>query len=129
MTTRGIRGATTVLTNEASLILEYTQELLTSIQVANETLKPEDIASVLFTMTTDLDATYPAKAARQLGWINVPLMCAQEIPVPDGLPLCIRILITWNTNLPQNAIQHVYLHDAVTLRPDLDTQIKRGQQC
>ena len=129
MTTRGIRGATTVLTNEASLILEYTQELLTSIQVANETLKPEDIASVLFTMTTDLDATYPAKAARQLGWINVPLMCAQEIPVPDGLPLCIRILITWNTNLPQNAIRHVYLRDAVTLRPDLDTQIKRGQQC
>ena len=86
MSIRGIRGATTVSTNEASAILEATKELLLFIQNCNDALKPVDIASALFTMTTDLDAVYPAKAARQLGWTNVPLICTQEIPVPGGLP-------------------------------------------
>ena len=125
MSIRGIRGATTVSTNEASAILEATKELLLFIQNCNDALKPEDIASALFTMTTDLDAVYPAKAARQLGWTNVPLICTQEIPVPGGLPLCIRVLLNWNTDLPQDAIHHVYLREAVTLRPDLAVQSKR----
>ena len=125
MSIRGIRGATTVSTNDASAILEATKELLLSILKANDALEPEDIGSVLFTMTLDLDAAYPAKAARQLGWINVPLICAQEIPVPEALPLCIRVLLDWNTDLPQAAIHHIYLREAVALRPDIAAPLKR----
>ena len=119
MSVRGIRGATTISTNDAAAILEATEELLLAIQQANASLTPEDIASALFTMTADLNAAYPAKAARQLGWEKVPLICSQEIPVPDGLPYCIRVLLTWNTDLPQNKIHHIYLREAITLRPDL----------
>jgi chorismate mutase len=129
MSVRGIRGATTVSSNDVTSILEATEEVLLEIQQANTALKPEDIASALFTMTLDLDAVYPAKAARQLGWTNVPLICAQEIPVPGGLPRCIRVLLNWNTDLPQNAIHHIYLRDAVTLRPDLATNAKRKPLC
>lgn len=119
MSIRGIRGATTVSTNNASIILEATQELLHSIRASNPGLAPEDIASAFFTLTADLNAAYPAKAARQLGWTNVPLICAQEIPVPGGLHHCIRVLLNWNTDLPQDAVHHIYLHEAVSLRPDL----------
>jgi chorismate mutase len=129
MSNRGIRGAITVTTNDASAILEATHQLLGSIQIANASLKPEDIASALFTMTTDLNAVYPAKAARQMGWSNVPLICAQEIPVPDGLPLCIRVLISWNTDLPQDEIKHIYLREAATLRPDIASPDKKGLKC
>jgi chorismate mutase len=80
-------------------------------------------------MTTDLNAVYPAKAARQMGWSNVPLICAQEIPVPDGLPLCIRVLISWNTDLPQDEIKHIYLREAATLRPDIASPDKKGLKC
>ena len=120
MSLRGVRGATTVNHDQADEILEATRELLQAILQDNPDMHPEDIASVLFTATADLRAAYPARAARELGWREVPLMCAQEIPVPGSLTLCIRVLIHWNTELPQVAIRHVYLRQAVTLRPDLN---------
>ncbi|MDX9865687.1 MAG: chorismate mutase [Anaerolineaceae bacterium] len=129
MSMRGIRGATTVSRNDASAILDATQELLVAIQAANAALTPQDIASALFTLTPDLDAVYPAKAARLLGWTNVPLVCAQEIPVPGGLPLCIRVLLHWNTDLPQDGVHHIYLHHAVCLRPDISTSMKGNLSC
>ncbi len=119
MTTRGIRGAITVTADDKEQIHSATQELLTSILEANPALRIEDIVSAVFTVTDDIAATHPALAARQIGWGLVPMLCAREIPVPDSMPLCIRVLIHWNTELPQSAIQHVYLRDAVKLRPDL----------
>ena len=119
MTTRGIRGATTVTADAKDQIHSATRELLTSILEANPALQAEDIASAVFTVTDDISATHPALAARQIGWDLVPMLCAREIPVPDSMPLCIRVLIHWNTELPQSAVQHVYLRDAVKLRPDL----------
>ena len=119
MTTRGIRGATTVTADDKEQIHLSTQELLTSILEANPALRTDDIASAVFTVTDDVAATHPALAARQIGWDLVPMLCAREIPVPDSMPLCIRVLIHWNTELPQSAVQHVYLRDAVKLRPDL----------
>ena len=119
MTIRGIRGAITVNADEAGLILQATRELLAGIQQANAKLRTDDIASALFTVTEDVTSTFPAQAARELGWTDVPMMCAREIPVTGSLPLCIRVLIHWNTELPQNEIKHVYLRDAATLRPDL----------
>jgi chorismate mutase len=119
MTIRGIRGAITITTDETEQVLSATQELLASILAANPTIQIEDIASALFTVTEDIVSAYPALAARRIGWDLVPMMCTREIPVLDGLPLCIRVLIHWNTELEQSAIQHVYLRDAVKLRPDL----------
>jgi chorismate mutase len=92
---------------------------LSAIQKANPTLDPTDLAAAFFTVTPDLTAAYPAKAARQMGWGSVPLMCAQEIPVIGSLPLCIRVLLTWNTPLTQKDIKHIYLNKAIVLRPDL----------
>jgi chorismate mutase len=119
MSVRGIRGATDVSSNQPEAVLAATRELLEAILLANPTLKPVDLASVLFTVTDDLQSIYPAQAARLMGWGDVPLMCACEISVPDGLPHCVRVLLHWNTDLSQSQIQHVYLHGAVTLRPDL----------
>ena len=85
MPIRGIRGATTVSADEPELILEATREVLEAILDANESMKPEDVASALFTVTEDLSATFPAQAARQMGWGLVPMMCAREIPVPGAL--------------------------------------------
>lgn len=119
MTIRGIRGATAVESDQSDLILSATRELLLSICEANPALKTDDIASIFFTVTDDLSAVHPALAARQLGWGAVPLMCAREIPVPNSLPLCIRVLIHWNTELNQDAVHHVYLGQATRLRPDL----------
>ena len=119
MSIRGIRGATTVSADEPGLILEATRELLESILSANESMQPEDIASAVFTVTTDLAATFPAQAARQMGWGLVPMLCSREIPVPGSLPRVIRVLVHWNTDMRQNEITHVYLRDAVKLRPDL----------
>lgn len=116
---RAIRGAITVTENQAELILQATQELLEAILSANPTLAPADLAAAWFTLTDDLDAVYPAKAARQLGWQHVPLMCAREIPVPGSLPRCIRVMLFWNTDLDQQTIQHIYLREAASLRPDL----------
>lgn len=116
MTTRGIRGATTVLANDRLEILARTRELLEAIVRLNG-LRSEDIASVWFTVTDDLDAEFPAFAARELGWTDVPLMCGREIPVAGALPRCIRVLITWNTSQGQSEIRHAFLHGARALRP------------
>jgi chorismate mutase len=114
---RGIRGATTAPENTSEAILEATRELLTQIMVAND-VRQEDIASVIFTTTVDLNAEYPALAARQMGWHDVALMCGHEMTVPGSLKQCIRVLIHWNTTHRNDEIQHVYLRDAVNLRPD-----------
>lgn len=119
MPTRGIRGATTVPADDADLILDATRELLEEVLCENDTMQPEDIASAFFTVTEDLVSTFPAQAARQMGWSLVPMLCAREIPVPGSLPRVIRVLVHWNTEIPQNEITHVYLRDAVKLRPDL----------
>lgn len=115
---RGIRGATTIKANSAEEIHSATRELLTALQQANG-LNPQDLAAAWFTATPDVTAAFPAKAARELGWDHVPLLDAVEMDVPGGLPLCIRVLLLWNTNLDQKAIRHVYLKAAASLRPDL----------
>lgn len=114
---RGVRGAITVAHNDAEEILSATRELLQAIIQANH-IHPDDIASVYFTTTVDLNATYPALAARQLGWQDVALLCSHEMDVPDSLNRCIRVLIHWNTSKSARDIVHVYLRDAVSLRPD-----------
>ena len=119
MPIRGIRGATTVTADEPELILQATRELLEEILAENEGMQPEDVASAVFTVTDDLASTFPAQGARQMGWGLVPMLCAREIPVPNSLPRVIRVLVHWNTELPQDQITHVYLRDAVRLRPDL----------
>jgi chorismate mutase len=119
MPIRGIRGATTVTTDDPELILQATRELLEEILVENEGMQPEDVASAIFTVTDDLTSTFPAQGARQMGWGLVPMLCAREIPVPNSLPRVIRVLVHWNTELPQDRITHVYLREAVKLRPDL----------
>ena len=119
MTNRGIRGATTIYSDSKENILSATQELLDAILVSNPDLKTEDIASAIFTTTDDILADFPAFAARQMGWNKVPMMSACEIPVQESLPLCIRVLIFWNTDNEQNTIKHVYLRDAINLRPDI----------
>jgi chorismate mutase len=119
MAIRGVRGATTVSADEPELILEATRELLEAILDANKSMKPEDVGSALFTVTDDLASTFPAQAARQMGWGLVPMMCAREIPVPGSLSRAIRVLVNWNTDILQNEVTHVYLREAVKLRPDL----------
>lgn len=119
MATRGIRGATTAAADDAQAILLATRELLREIIRQNQGIRTEDIASAVFTLTTDLSSAYPAQAARQIGWEMVPMICAQEIPVPDGQPRTVRVLVHWNTDTPQSDIRHVYLHAAAGLRPDL----------
>lgn len=114
---RGIRGATTVRANDAAAIGAATRELLETLRDLND-LRPEDIGYVIFTVTPDLDAAFPADAARAaLGWTEVPLLCSREIPVPGALGLCVRVLIAWNTNTPQRDVRHAFLHGARTLRP------------
>ena len=119
MSVRGIRAATTIESDQPQQVLIATRELLDQVRLANPELETTDIASVLFTVTNDIASAYPARAARELGWDMVPMLCAREIPVPGGLPLCIRVLIHWNTDREQSAIHHVYLHGAADLRPDL----------
>ncbi|HFD38781.1 MAG TPA: chorismate mutase [Anaerolineae bacterium] len=118
MTCRGIRGAITVEANTADAILSATRTLLEHIVTANE-LSSGDIASVIFTATPDLDAVYPAVAAREMGWVHVPLLCMQEMAVRGSLQRCIRVLIHWNTDRAPDEIHHVYLGGARKLRPDL----------
>lgn len=115
---RGVRGATTVTENSREAILNATRQML-ALLIRRNQIKSEDIASAIFTVTKDLSAEFPALAARQLGWIEVPLLCGYEIEVPGSLNLCVRVLVHWNTPLPQRDIQHIYIHDAVRLRPDL----------
>jgi chorismate mutase len=115
---RGIRGAITVQENSEDLILAAAEALLHEIIKANDLLK-EDIASIIFTVTDDLNAVFPAKAARQMGLVQPALLCTREIPVPGALPRCIRVLLLVNTPRTQEEIKHVYLGEAACLRPDL----------
>ena len=119
MSIRGIRGATTVQADEPDWILEATRELLEAILDGNSGMKPEDVGSAIFTVTDDLASTFPAEAARRMGWSMVPMICAREIPVPGSLARVIRVLVHWNKDVPQDQITHVYLREAVKLRPDL----------
>lgn len=114
---RGVRGAITVDENTADAILTATRELLNAIIEANQ-IESEDIGSAYFTTTADLNAEFPAVAARQLGWYDVPLICSHEMAVPHSLPKVVRVLIMWNTTRSQHEIQHIYLRDAQQLRPD-----------
>jgi chorismate mutase len=116
MATRGIRGATTVERNDREQILAATRELL-EVLVRLNGLRPDDVAYVWFTVTGDLDAEFPAFAAREIGWTEVPLMCGREIPVPGAIAGCIRVLIDWNTAKTQREIRHAFLHRAKELRP------------
>jgi chorismate mutase len=116
-TLRGLRGATTAATNTSEAILDATAELLRSLQEANG-FRPEDVESAIFTSSPDLTAEYPARAARLLGWTDVPLLGAAEVPVPDGLPRCVRVLLHFYTTKPQRELKHMYLRDAAKLRPD-----------
>lgn len=116
---RGIRGAITVNENSADQIHCATQEMLQVI-VKENSLSAEDIISALFTVTPDLNAAFPASSARALGWQRIPLLCCTEIPVPGALMRCIRVLLHVNTEKSQQEVHHVYLHNAVQLREDLN---------
>lgn len=115
---RGVRGATTVDENSRDAILSATRHLL-ALMIRRNGIEAKDVASATFTVTEDLNAEFPALAARQLQWIDVPLLCGYEIAVPGALGKCVRVLIHWNTTRTQEEIQHVYIRDAVALRPDL----------
>jgi chorismate mutase len=115
---RGIRGATTVDANTKEEILQATSELLSALIEANN-IRSDDVASVFFSTTSDLNAEFPAVAARQMGWSNVALMCGHEMNVPGSLPMCLRITMHVNTAKPQDQVQFVYLRGARALRPDL----------
>lgn len=118
MACRGVRGATTVERNDREEILTATRQLL-ALMIRRNNIDKLDVASAIFTTTPDLDAEFPALAARQLGWLDVPLLCSHELSVPGSLAHCIRVLVHWNTDRAQNEIEHIYIRDAVRLRPDL----------
>ena len=121
MSVRAIRGATTVENNDANEIIDGTRILLEELARVNG-LKQEELASVIFTVTKDLDAAFPAVAARQIGWTSVALMCMREIDVPGSLEKCIRVLVHFNTDRSNDEINHVYLKGARILRPDLSSR-------
>lgn len=118
MAVRGIRGAITAAANEKEAIVDATSRLLSAL-VAENRLETADIAAVFFTTTPDLNAEFPAAAARRLGWSAVPLLCGHEMSVPDRLGACIRVMLLVNTDLAQDRVRHVYLDKADVLRPDL----------
>jgi chorismate mutase len=118
MLCRGVRGATTADANTRDDILAATRQLL-ALMIRINGIEPPNVASAIFSLTRDLDAEFPALAARQLGWLDVPLLCTYEVDVPGSLRRCLRVLIHWNTDTPQNEIRHVYVKDAERLRPDI----------
>jgi len=121
MPVRGIRGATSVAIDSRDAILQVTRELLGEMLQANGIADFDDIVSIVLTTTPDLTATYPAEAAREMGMNFVPLLCASEIAVPGRLPRCVRVLMHVNTEkLPRNIV-HVYLREARSLRPDMQS--------
>lgn len=119
MHVRGIRGATTVERNTREAILEATTELLNEMVKAND-IHPDDVASAIFTTSPDLNAEFPAVAARNCGWTHVALLCGHEMAVPGSLPMCLRILLHVNTERSAGEIVHVYLRGAKVLRPDIE---------
>jgi chorismate mutase len=118
MSVRAIRGAITVENNDATQIISSTADLLNKI-VKRNNINVDDIISVFFTTTNELDAAYPAIAARQIGWTSIALMCSNEMHVPGSLEKCIRVLIHINSDKSNSELKHVYLEGAEVLRPDL----------
>ncbi len=118
MVIRGVRGATTVEENCSEAIISRVEELLCALQEDNR-IETEDIGALIFSSTPDLDAAFPAVAARRIGWTEVPLFGTQEIDQPDGVKMCIRVLLLLNTELKQKEMRHVYLHGAKVLRQDI----------
>lgn len=118
MAVRGIRGAITVAANDKDSIVEATTRLLREIVTGNG-VAVEDIAAIFFTTTPDLTAEFPAAAARQLGWHDVPLLCGHEMGVPGRLDKCVRVMMLVNTDVGQDGVRHVYMDGAQSLRPDL----------
>lgn len=119
-----MRGATTADSNDGEAILQATRQLL-ALMIRKNGIQPNDVASAIFSVTNDLDAAFPALAARQLGWLDVPLLCTHEISVPGSLGMCIRVLLHWNTDRPQQEIEHIYVKDAVVLRPELSQRLSK----
>ena len=120
MPVRGIRGAVNVENNTKEEILKETKVLLKEM-VEKNNVKVDDVCSIFFSVTTDLTAEFPAIAARQLGFSHTPLLCLTEIPVPKSLGKVVRILVHYNTNTPQKDIKHIYLKEAIKLRPDISS--------
>jgi chorismate mutase len=131
MPLRGIRGATTVAANTSDAIVEATEELLRELTRVNR-LDPDEIAFAYFTTTTDLDAEFPALAARGLGWLDVPLLCGHDMavqqPNPRGVAMCVRILLLYNTDQPQREMRFVYMRGAEAIKADLDRMRTRLEQ-
>ena len=125
MSVRGIRGAVNIATNTKEEILTKSRELLEAIVKANK-VKSEDIATAIFTLSPDLNADFPAYAARQMGWRDVPLMCARELDVPGAMARVIRVLLLVNSKIPASKIKHQYLGDTPKLRPDLAQKGPKG---
>lgn len=123
MPVRGVRGATTAYANTAEAITEVTEELLRELITIND-LDAQEIAFAYFTTTPDLNAEFPALAARRLGWLDVPLLCGHDMnvqqPNPRGVPMCVRILILYNTPRPQSSMRFAYLRGAHAIKADLD---------
>jgi chorismate mutase len=123
MPVRGIRGATTAYENTADSITEATEELLRELVILND-LDPQEIAFVYLTTTVDLNAEFPALAARKIGWLDVPLLCGHDMnvppPNPRGVPMCVRVLILYNTPRPQQSMRFAYLRGAQAIKADLD---------
>ena len=117
MPCRGVRGATTAEDNSPEEILKATRQLL-ALMIRQNGIQPDDVCSAVFSTTTDLDSEFPALAARQLGWLDVALMCVHELDVPGSMRHCIRVLLHWNTDKPPGEIVHVYVKEAAHLRPD-----------
>ena len=124
MSVRGIRGATTAEANTAEAITEATEELLRELVQLND-LEVAEICFVYLTTTHDLTAEFPAFAARRLGWTEVPLLCGHDmdvqLPNPRGVPMCVRVLLLYNTPLPQSAMRFAYLRGAKAIKADLDS--------
>jgi chorismate mutase len=127
MPVRGIRGAVNIASNTKEEILSKSRELLEAIVRANR-VKPHDIAAAIFTLSPDLNADFPAYAARLMGWRDVPLMCAREIDVPEAMARVIRVLLLVNSRIPASKIRHQYLGDTPRLRPDLAQKGPKGAQ-
>ncbi|GAK02422.1 chorismate mutase II [Geomicrobium sp. JCM 19037] len=126
---RGIRGATTIDANNDEEIWSRTKDCLQEMVTQND-IRPEDVAHIWFTVTPDINAAFPAKAARLLedpSWAYVPVMCATEIGVPDSLNHCIRVMMSVNSSKNQVDIHHVFQNDAVKLRPDLVQGIDKSE--
>src|SRR5215467_8264703 len=118
---RGIRGAITAANNEREAIVQATSRLLREI-IERNAVQVEDIGAIFFTTTPDLTAEFPAAAARELGWNDVPLLCGHEMSVPGRLDKCVRVMMLVNVDVAQSKIRHVYLDGATSLRPDLENE-------